>query len=1102
MDIIKNLYQNNRRVGVLIEDGTERYPIPLEGLFARTIFDELKKSGYTLTNVEQFEFVKNGCKISDLPGANEEWKPSETDEMIFANTTSTYEMIPIAERYTLCENVSVRIAERTGNYAIKTREEFLKYIESIANGCADNDFLPVNYFVAPEARFQLVELMADPTASRAMNILAERRKFNFARLQRLKNFLAHELGMSVSTPTEIIDGYMEWGFDGLDFGITGKNTEICDANPMVTERAVLNEPFPGYAQLQKANARFHSTQYILVGKDMHDQLFPGDIDGVEPLYKVSDQYKRNPIFTEVTLAGSKFHQRRDRLGLGEYGAEQIYLFEQQPVRTWYMLDAYNSFVYTNEKVRLNLAINAQEIRDFYNDGRSAQTVSGNFEYNNLCVRDPSNFYTTIPLDLWDNHDLERLNKITTLRSLARDTYLRGEVPCDKTSYSILIDMGVAPINAIRFIANTAGFYETPILMGEDDKPLCDPTVDKYLTDDDILSYFEGGCTGDLIVPSIYDNGTIVHNRALVEKGTEGLALFTVERKVELIESIMSGAIDLGKINKARAEQMLIDATPTYKALYCLHFILGMPIDMIAAKCREYDNQGAGFAIEYAGKRVFVPVPRCDLAAKAAVHEEMNLHRARLRESPTFFMVYDVARELSNNENLANMPIGVAGVFCRRLAYKVNGKGTDYSVKATGIDEVIAELVDAYCTDKLDGKFLPANEREQIETDAQKASRLAILTYYAYGSLNSITGCPADWSGILLKHNEVIQASCGRFADSLLAVTSDYLDYAKEDGTFGWNYYCVNANIYPNEVVPHGALSLHETNLRAVFDYATIEQNFQVLVERALIARNTYFSDPNSCWSSYDYREGHLNGVPHIVKDSTAFYFEYVTDSTLYANLSGCTPMNYEEYYNELLATNPRYKILMNYSLNYYFRYATALRNQCPQGMWFVAPKHPLLNVYPAIYEKQEEAMSNAEYRPIVDPATDKTNYPVGKAAAIVGPQYDNVSGLLGGLPVKQPVIEKMSHLALTAAPTVVRGNMTRLTGFTSEEIMVHPDLICLDFGNRKPITMLRNMLFVNYEHIELDAVSQLNTDEYAVCILDGRTCIFMSDTNELWRVTV
>lgn len=1103
MEIIKNLYQAGKRVGVLIEDGTERYPVPLEGLFARTIFDELKTSGYTLTNVELPEFVKNGCKISELPGEGEEWVPTDEENMLFLNTTLTYEMIPIAERFSLCETASVKIAERVGSYTINTREEFMEYINQISAGCFDDDYLPINYFVAPEARFELVELMGDPEVVRALNILANRRRFNFARLKRLKKFLT-SCGLPVSTPAEIIDGYMEWGFDGVNIAITGKNTELTSDNPMVEEKVTIDEPFPGYAQLQRANAQFHTIQPVLVGKNINAPngvLFPGDIPGVEPIYRVSDKYKNRPIYVDVTSPGSKFGLRRDRLGVGEYGAEQIFVFEQQPVRTWYLLDAYNTFVYTNEQIRLRISVSGHELRERYGDDCDGTSRSAVFNYNNLCVQNPANFYMNIPLEFWDDSKRELLKKISILRTIAHNTYLRGEVPCDKSSYSLLTALGCSPYNAVRTIATMNKFFDTSIIIGGEDGNSIDPSIDKFLCDDDVISYFAGGCTGELMVPSFYRDGSIKHDRNIVAGDMSAYTLYPVDRKVELIEDIIRGGIDLGAISRARAEQAMFDSSPAYRALYCAHFILGMPIDLISEKCAEYDNQGVGFTLEYNGTRIYVPMPRCDLAAKAAASEEVTLYKTRIIEAPTFFMIYDVARELSNNENLANKPIGVAGVYCRRLNYNINANHDNYSSKETGIDKVIERLVTSYLEAKASGAFLTAAEQEKNELEAHKAARLAILTFYAYGSLERVTGCPADWSDVLNENATLIANCCGRFADSLIAITSDYYDYADSKGNYSWNYYCVNADVFPDKVVPHGSLCIHETNIRAVYDDNTIAANFNVLVERGLIAKTTYFANERSSWSMYDYTDGHLNAVPHIKKALTVFAFEFYKDADLYKTLCACTMKNLDDRIEEFSNENPRYRILADYAISTYYKRAVKLQAECPDGQWFVAPKHPVVEAYPSIYGNAEETVPNSSYRPVVDPTTDKKNYPVGKAAAIVGPQYDNVSGQIGGLPVKQPIIEKVTR-ALNEAPTVVSGKLELMDRFSIDDLVVHPELIDLDFGGKEPIMIMRGYVFAGGEHVELNMLDTLDSSKHAVHIVDGRTCIIQADTGRLYRVTV
>ncbi len=219
MDIVK-LYTNPN--GTLkaahIEDGGESYPVLIEALGNTVIFPELIKGGWQLTALPM-KLMKNGMPLESLPKA--EWTPAleaqyGQDMYDMLGTPLTQEEL----RKYLYKGSTVTAFETMPSYKYNTRKEFLDYLDSIRTGVPDEDYLPLNCLVAPNARFTIEEVCAPENRS-LVAAITSRRNFSYVRYTRLVAFLKKHGLPEKFDGRDFLQVYHKWGVDGVQFAMVG-----------------------------------------------------------------------------------------------------------------------------------------------------------------------------------------------------------------------------------------------------------------------------------------------------------------------------------------------------------------------------------------------------------------------------------------------------------------------------------------------------------------------------------------------------------------------------------------------------------------------------------------------------------------------------------------------------------------------------------------------------------------------------------------------------------------------------------------------------------------------------------------------------------------
>lgn len=226
MQVTKLLRINGSREpnAVLLLDQTEEYPVFLESLHNAVYFNELLNSGYKFTAMP-YGFVKDGRSIMSLPVEDITVSGSKEEEMYnFIGAP-----LPFDELKAKIDTSAVVSRDTPStHYTITTREEFIDYLNGIAEVELDDDFQPLNYFVAPEARFSVDEYR-DEKFDKYVSIINSRRTMSIKKFQKLFKWLQN-FGMSERADSiDVIEAYFAWGLDGLDFPIIGSHREQKEA---------------------------------------------------------------------------------------------------------------------------------------------------------------------------------------------------------------------------------------------------------------------------------------------------------------------------------------------------------------------------------------------------------------------------------------------------------------------------------------------------------------------------------------------------------------------------------------------------------------------------------------------------------------------------------------------------------------------------------------------------------------------------------------------------------------------------------------------------------------------------------------------------------
>lgn len=204
--------------GYVLEDGGMKYPIFEESLHAVDIFNNLVSSGYKFCGLP-YDFRKDGVSIDTLPELQYNITTTEEQDMFDFNDLPRYTAEELRSK--ISEDDITYINELPAKYTILTREEFLQYLDEVIISQNEDDFLPINYFVHPSARFTIDEWLSGDYG-KYFNAMETRRSMTYQKFRKLRDWLV-SVGMDpMGDAIDILETYCLWGLDGIQARFVSK----------------------------------------------------------------------------------------------------------------------------------------------------------------------------------------------------------------------------------------------------------------------------------------------------------------------------------------------------------------------------------------------------------------------------------------------------------------------------------------------------------------------------------------------------------------------------------------------------------------------------------------------------------------------------------------------------------------------------------------------------------------------------------------------------------------------------------------------------------------------------------------------------------------
>lgn len=1140
MTIIKKLLKRDGQLyGALINDNGTEYPIPWMGLLSTDIYEDLKKSGYTLVDAEKAEFTKDGVSIFTLPVLSENWQPADDSEAsIFDNFFDMYELVPKAKLFREQVRPITNVERNTNhNYTIKTREEFLKYLNTIGTGIPDSDFLPINYFVAPEARFTLEELATNQTAQFHMYTLERRRQFSWERFKNLRAWLIANYfnGSTNVSATDIKSAYNSWDLDGVFMPYSASDTKMTNMDPMERSLKQMQETDQLSAEQNAAlqsrvkyAARFKTYEFMMHGRANGDYVFAEDAP-------VSEEYKMRPALAEM-LDPDKVASLED----DEYLVCKVVVEARRPVTTLTANFTRETSPQIPEEQRPeagSITITPDRYRVIINhtfDERAKLDDTTKLciirDYSGIRLLDPMNESQFLSDTFYTATDKE-YTEYCFLTALSKKLISARRIKCTDTSYSILMDAGYTPGAAIMKIANSKGYYrnftyandnslksfeeEVKDNLYKEEKMPRDmdgtiieprPSIDTFdnlfhrLDYIDIINYFK---YPNELAHNIDDNLNKPYSIEVPGKGIQTFSFDVYrETKISDIEEIITGIQDLGSISKAKEfEDKTIAEMDIYGEFYMAIHALGFSLEEIEEAVNNYinlENKPDKLRLSRNGMTIVVEVPLLNQAYIAAESEKYQIRSDSIFNAATFYKVFEVVRELSNNPEI-HRAVGVAGISCNMWVPKVRRSG-DFKVieiEPTDMVNVIMEMTNQYITHNSSGLVRSAGETDKLEQKAALAARVTVLnTYQLGGKMPAATkDIPEDWLDIKTNHPKwyaAIEANCKLFRDSTMALCDDVYNPVYEGHTTA--YFCVNAIVKPTEVIMLGAEIAKETYLRAVYSYDFVSANYDYFLSNHYLSDDIYFkpSFQNAYWEFVDTGMGNGHISNNITLCAVGMDVNAYSDAELYRYVAEDNPGA------EMLSMS-RFHTLQLYSLKNYYDKAYQWLDENPDKM-MPAPMHPAELIYTEAYYRPEYH----EVSPVFEGVGRK--YRAHTPYMLVGPALDERYCNFPIPILRSKVTNSKRMLASTQEVSITRASFERLLSFSFAEIFYDKDLPVRQFPENTQKLMVTSggiIDTVKETYIKPEDVMYLESNKYCLIHLDSPTLhetIIKDAFDQLWRV--
>ena len=591
---IRKLYKANGAAeanAVLLFDSGEEYPVFLQSLHNTILFYEMLNSGYVLAGLP-YDFVKDGVSIMSLP----------VEEVTFDDNTMQlmYDSIGTkVDQQELLSHVDTNIARGVPipptRYTIHTREEFEKYLALYEKMQPEDDFMPINYFVAPEARFSPTEYIS-PSNGPKVQIISRRRTMSITKFQKLVKWL-EGFGLSPNaTFLDVLEAYFAWGIDGMNETIITKS----------------RQPYPYFFNLNSAYAS-------------HSNLLTPLTRGTLGLVNTSGMWKapineRGLNWTTATDNPKDFMDRCSRIPVGQSevlklkapATQELVVFEGTSIKIQFSRD--------------NLVF-AREIFPTI----QVQAIHSVSEYIDPELALPRN--------------KELMYEESMMRALAKTVYMLRHETFFVSSFDLLRAMGASTYSAIQAILQKNQMLDFDMDFSAATKRLksIDELGGKMLDADSL------GTGADALDRVEYDSAKSWLDGKRDPEGTFGAACD------EVIRNIVNGDINTDGLADAIFFSGRNTQESIYEEIFVIHKVLGFSLEDIYNRIVNMDPKNR--MIEFTGEG-FTYTLNCapSTAIEMAARRDMARYRTEQAEHAImFYFVKTVAREVTVRNEDGSIP---------------------------------------------------------------------------------------------------------------------------------------------------------------------------------------------------------------------------------------------------------------------------------------------------------------------------------------------------------------------------------------------------------------------------------------------------------------
>ncbi len=452
---IKKLYRmpgGKEPTAALLNDEGEEYPVFLESLHNTIMFPELINSGYKLAGLP-YDFVKGGKSIMDLPVEDFTTSDPNVMQQMYDSLGTKMELSEISKF--IDATIARGIPTPPTDYVITTRADFLDYLRNYKRFPREEDFLPLNYFVAPEARFTAREYLNGENAE-YISIINSRRNMSIKKFHSLVAWL-EERGLPKSAQfIDILEAYFAWGIDGMTEMFVSKKRK---------ETAINLAPGSSEFRIDPNVASFITENPYTI----YVSTF-GLIDS-SGRWKVAPEDQQRHWRT-VENDPRKFDEFCQNIKSGEHVRVKL---KAQSTKTVIELQGPETIVeFSNDTIMITRL-----------DDTKTRTIRTTF--TTITIPSLASATSTLPYDLALPRNVEQLNEHCRTEALAKYIYNIRKDPRHVSSYDALRASGASPKDAILYVLTYANMIATEqvigaeVAVGEDQIAKIMPTVvDSYL----------------------------------------------------------------------------------------------------------------------------------------------------------------------------------------------------------------------------------------------------------------------------------------------------------------------------------------------------------------------------------------------------------------------------------------------------------------------------------------------------------------------------------------------------------------------------------------------------------------------------------------------